>query len=158
MTFDPGSAEATGLMVELLGDAAWHGSRDEDSLHEIAATLRLEPIHAALARELVFGLARRGRVAEVVEAAPFAIFIEPGLAVAHAMLGRALAEKGQPAAAVASLERALALGEGGEDQVEIRRLLAALYRRLNLNPSGRPPPPPTAAPAPSLRTAPSESP
>ncbi len=126
MAFDPGSAEATGLMVELLGDPAWHGSRDEDRLRAIHATLRLEPSHAGLARELVLGLARRGRLSEVIEAAQLAIFIEPGLPDLHAALGRALAQTGQPHAAAAALECALALGSDGKQQAELRQLLQAV--------------------------------
>lgn len=130
ITFDPGSAEATGLMVELLGDPAWHGSRDEDRLRAIRATLRLEPLHAGLARELVFGLARRGRLSEVIDAAPLAIFIEPGLSALHAALGRALAQTGQPRAAAAALECALALGPADKERAELQQLLDTTYVKL----------------------------
>lgn len=131
VAFDPGSAGATGLLVELLGDASWHGSRDEDRLRAIAATLQLEPMHAKLARELVFGLARRGRVAQVVEAAPLAIFIEPGLPALHAAYGRALAATGRHAAAAAALERALALGPSADDEPDLRVLLHAMQLKLS---------------------------
>ena len=130
IAFDPESAEATGLLVELLGDPAWHGSRDDDRLSAVGATLRLEPLHATLARELVFGLGRRGRSAEVVEAAPLAIFIEPGLWALHAAHGRALAATSKNAAAAAALERALALGPPPDDTPEIRRILADTYLKL----------------------------
>jgi tetratricopeptide (TPR) repeat protein len=140
IAFDPDSAEATGLLVELLGDPAWHGSRDDDRLAAIAATLRLEPMHANLAKELVFGLGRRGRVAQLIEAAPLAIFIDPGSPALHAALGRALATTGRLAAAAAELTTALALGPPADDVDEIRRLLAAT--QLKLRDSRRPPEPP----------------
>jgi cellulose synthase operon protein C len=130
MQFDPGNAQATGLLVELLGDPAWQGKRDDDRLLAIADTLRLEPLHASLARELVFGLARRRRAVEVVEAAPLAIFIEPGLPAVHAAFGRALASTGKPIAAAAELELALALGPSSNDETEIRKLLTAVRLRL----------------------------
>ena len=143
IAFDPMSAEATGLMVELLGDPGWHGSRDDDRLRAIAATLRLEPSHADLAKELVFGLARRGHFPEVVDAAPLAIFIEPGRPELQAALGRALYETGRFDKAVAPLERALALGATGEDAIEIRRVLGAIRLRLE---GPRPSPPGVARP------------
>ena len=90
----------------------------------------LEPLHAGLARELVFGLARRGRLSEVIEAAPLAIFIEPGLPALHAALGRALAQTGQSRAAAAALECALALGPTDKEQAELRQLLNATYLKL----------------------------
>jgi tetratricopeptide (TPR) repeat protein len=140
IAFDPDSAEATGLLVELLGDPTWHGSRDDDRLSAIAATLRLEPLHALLAKELVYGLGRRGRVAQLIEAAPLAIFIDPGAPALHAALGRALATTGRLAAAAAELTIALTLGPPADDVDEIKRLLAAT--NLRLRDSRRPPAPP----------------
>ena len=130
IAFDPESAEATGLLVELLGDPVWRGSRDDDRLHAIAATLRLEPLHATLAKELVFGLGHRNRPTEVIDAAMLAIFIEPGLSSLHAALGRALASTSNNTAAAAAWERALALGPSQAEAPEIRRLLSDTYLKL----------------------------
>jgi tetratricopeptide (TPR) repeat protein len=135
MAFDPDNAEASGLLVELLGDPAWQGKRDDDRLLAIATTLRLEPLHAKLARELVFGLVHRGRALELLEAAPLAIFIEPDLPALHLALGRALAATGKQAAAATELELALALEPPPGDEAEIRNLLRAV--RLKLGDSRR---------------------
>ncbi|MBC8131959.1 MAG: tetratricopeptide repeat protein [Deltaproteobacteria bacterium] len=148
IAFDPGSAEATGLLVELLGDPFWRGTRVDDRLREIAATLRLEPLHAGLAKDLVFGLARRGRVTEVIDAAPMAIFIEPALPALHAALGRALAKAGKTAAAATALEHALALGPPPVDQTELRDLLDRLYVKLGAPRRRAPNQTPTPVPAP----------
>jgi tetratricopeptide (TPR) repeat protein len=142
IAFDPGSAEATGLLVEVLGDPSWRGSRYEDRLRAIASTLRLEPLHAELATELVLGLARRGHVAEVIEAAPLAIFIRPGMPALHAALGRALAQTGKSAAAVGALERALALGAAPDEAAEIRHEIRQILAEIQLtrgNPPGQSP-------------------
>lgn len=123
IAFDPNSTEARGLLVELLGDPTWHGTREDDRLAAVAAMLQLEPMHAKLARELVFGLARRGRSAATVEAARLAIFIEPGVPELHAALGRALLSLGQREAGAEAVATALALDARGDQASELRRLL-----------------------------------
>jgi tetratricopeptide (TPR) repeat protein len=141
VAFDPHSTEAVHLLIELLGDASWRGARDEDRLDAIATMLHLEPLHAKLARELVFGLARRGRAAATVEAATLAIFIEPAVPELHAALARALVAVGKTNDAATAIERALALGPPPEQQSELRRLLTTSgIKPRRERPAGVPPP------------------
>jgi predicted Zn-dependent protease len=124
IAFDPTRVEPHALLVELYGEQ----HRDADRAAEIDATLRLEAQNAALAKELVIASARSGRTGRVIEAAPIAIFIDPGDADMHAALGRALAATGQPAAAAASLERALLFHPS--DPQALHLTLAELYGKL----------------------------
>ena len=124
VAFDPSRVEPQALLAELYGSE----NRTEDRLAALEAALRLDPQTDAVAKEVVFGLAKLGRSSRVVELAPIALFIDPADPDLHATLGRALAATGQGAAGAAALERALLFGP--QDPTALHLTLAGLYDRL----------------------------
>jgi tetratricopeptide (TPR) repeat protein len=118
---DPSRLEPHALLAELYA----HDGRAADRLNALAAALRLDPQTDRVAKEVVFGSAKAGRAARVLELAPIAIFIDPADPELHAALGRALAGTNKPVPAAAALEHALALGV--RDPVPVHATLAGLY-------------------------------
>jgi tetratricopeptide (TPR) repeat protein len=127
VAFDPSRIEPHAMLAELYGDQG----RDADRATQMDAVLALEAQSAKLAKELVLASARAGRTSRVLATAPVAIFIDPADPDMHAALGRAQAATGQPAAAAASLERALLFKPA--DPKALHLTLAELYGRLGEN-------------------------
>lgn len=130
LAFDPESVEAHGLLLELLGDATWAAARRADRLRAAAATIALEPLHSALAREAVADAQSRGAPGPLAEAARLAIFIDPAVPELHAALGKALLALDKPKEALPALERALAFARDA-DAPPIRGLIAEARARLS---------------------------
>ncbi len=120
----PSSIEAKVLLAEHLaamGD-------DEAQLALETEILRLEPQSLTLAKRVVLGHARAGRVDQTAELAKAALFIDPDDPDLYAAQGRALAAQGKNKEAAAALERALQFGIA--DPAAIHRALAASYEKL----------------------------
>jgi protein O-GlcNAc transferase len=120
----PGSVEAKTMLAEqlrLLG-------KEDERLTVETEVLRLEPQTAALAKRVVLGHARAGRVDAAAELGKLALFIDPDDPDLHAAVGRALAAQDKPAPAARAFEQALLFGPA--DPRPLHRALADLYEKL----------------------------
>jgi predicted Zn-dependent protease len=120
----PGSVEARTLLAEQLRAMG----KEEDRLKVETEILRLEPQTAALAKRVVLGHARSGRVGLASELGRLALFIDPDDPDLHAVLGRALAAQDRPGPAARAFEQALLFGP--VDPRPLHRALADIYEKL----------------------------
>jgi predicted Zn-dependent protease len=120
----PGSVEAKTLLAEQLHSMG----KEDERLTVETELLRLEPQTAALAKRVVLGHARAGRVGLAAELGRMALYIDPDDPDLHAALGRALAAQDKPMLAARALEQALLFGPS--DARPLHRALADLYEKL----------------------------
>jgi hypothetical protein len=112
------------------------GSETAEEIH--VQRTAVEPSDAVeTLRTLAAGLLRSGQHMEAMGVVQMWIGAEPGAAAPHAAMGELLAAMGRFAEALASLDKAIALGL---DDPAVRRLKADCQARL----AGAPPPPPRA--------------
>ena len=120
----PSSVEAKALLAEHLAAMG----EEEARLAVETDILRLEPQSLTLAKRVVLGHARAGKVDQTAELAQAALFIDPDDPDLYAAQGRALVAQGKDKEAAAALERALQFGIA--DPVPIHRALATTYEKL----------------------------
>jgi tetratricopeptide (TPR) repeat protein len=120
----PGSVEAKTMLAEQLRIMG----KEDERLAVETEVLRLEPQTAALAKRVVLGHARAGRVDQAADLGRLALYIDPDDPDLHAALGRALAAQDKPTLAARALEQALLFGP--PDPRPLHRALADLYERL----------------------------
>ncbi len=120
----PGSVEGKTMLAEQLRILG----KEDERLAVETELLRLEPQTAALAKRVVLGHARAGRVDQAAELGRTALFIDPDDPDLHAALGRALAAQDKPGPAARALEQALLFGPA--DPRPLHRALGDLYEKL----------------------------
>jgi predicted Zn-dependent protease len=120
----PGSVEAKTLLAEQLRTLG----RDEERLQVETEILRMEPQNAALAKRVVLGHARAGRVGAAADLGQVALHVDPDDPDLHAAVGRALAAQDKPVPAARALEQALLFGP--TDPRPLHRALGDLYEKL----------------------------
>ncbi|MEZ6183564.1 MAG: serine/threonine-protein kinase [Planctomycetota bacterium] len=109
-------------------------NRHDEAIDDYTRALELDPQLAPSHRKRAQSLLAEGRLETALPDVQRAIELAPDHPTAYALLGFIQSERGEASAAVAALERALALGIGPDEAGWVQRLLAENLEKLEAVP------------------------